>query len=277
MSFKAGFLLIALLVGSYAFPAQEDDMSILFDHTDPSSRIVGGNTASHVPFMVALTTGAFVRNLLCGGSLVTSRHVLTAAHCIVAASSGNTLISSLRGHVNTNRFASGGTSYSFSRRIVHGSYNPSTIKNDIGFVVTSSNVALSSSVSLVPLSFDFVGGGVATSVTGWGRIRSGGSVSQVLLQLSATVVDGNECRNRVAERAPQIGVNAPPVDPTIEICTFHSNGRGMCNGDSGSPLMRADRNHQIGIVSWGLPCARNAPDMFVRISAYRSFIEQSIR
>ncbi|XP_045451930.1 chymotrypsin-2-like [Melitaea cinxia] len=257
------------------FPA-EDDMSILLDHTDSSARIVGGSPAGHVPYMVALTTGAFVRGLLCGGSLVTSRHILTAAHCIDAAISGNNLVSSLRGHVNTNRYASGGTSYSVSRHIIHESYNSITYKNDIGFLVTSSNVALSNSVSLVALNFDFIGAGVGTSVTGWGRIRTGGSLSQVLLQLSATVVDGNFCRTRVAQRAPEIGVrNVPDVDPNVEICTFHSNGHGMCNGDSGSPLMRADRNQQIGIVSWGLPCARNAPDMFVRLSAYRSWIEQN--
>lgn len=65
---------------------------MFFDHTDSSARIVGGTTAGQVPYMVALTTGSFVRNLLCGGSLVTSRHVLTAAHCIVGASSGNNLV-----------------------------------------------------------------------------------------------------------------------------------------------------------------------------------------
>ncbi|XP_045452041.1 chymotrypsin-2-like [Melitaea cinxia] len=273
MSFKSGFLLIALLAGSYAFPA-ENDMSIFFDHTDSSSRIVGGTTAGRVPYMVALTTGAMVRNLLCGGSLVTSRHVLTAAHCIA----GGNFVSSLRGHVNTNRFASGGTSYSFSSRIIHHGYNANTIKNDIGLLVTSSNVALSSSVSLAPVNFNFVGAGVPTTVTGWGRTRSGGSLSQVLLQLSATVVDGNVCRTRVAQRAQEISLrNVPPVNPDVEICTFHSNGRGTCNGDSGSPLMRADRNQQIGVVSWGLPCARNAPDMFVRLSAFRSWFEQNTR
>lgn len=84
--------------------------------------------------------------------------------------------SSLRGHVNTNRYASGGTSYSFSRHIIHGSYNSNTYKNDIGLLMTSSNVALSNSVSLVALNFDFIGAGVGTSVTGWGRIRVGKNI-----------------------------------------------------------------------------------------------------
>ncbi|CAH2090057.1 unnamed protein product [Euphydryas editha] len=277
MSLKGGFLLVTLLVGSIASPI-EDDMSIFFDHTDPSARIVGGSTAGQVPYMVALTTGVNLRSLLCGGSLVTSRHVLTAAHCIQGAVSGGNLVSSLRAQVNTNRFASGGNTYSFSRRIVHPSYNARQIKNDIGFLVTSSNVALSSSVSLIALNFNFIGGGVSTTVTGWGRTSAGGALSQNLLQLSATVVDGSQCRTRVAQRAQDLNIrNVPPVDPALEICTFNSNGRGTCNGDSGSPLVRAGTNQQIGVVSWGLPCARNAPDMFARISAYRSWIEQNIR
>ncbi|CAH2090054.1 unnamed protein product [Euphydryas editha] len=253
-------------------------MSIFFDHTDPSARLVGGSTAGQVPYIVALTNGVNVRSLLCGGSLVTSRHVLTAAHCIANLAPGGNLVSSLRGHVNTNRFASGGTTYTFSRRIMHPNYNARQIKNDLGFLVTSSNVALSNSVSLAALNFNFIGAGVSTTVHGWGRTSTNGALSQNLLQLNANVVEGGQCRALVAQRARALNIrNVPTVDPALEICIFNSNGRGTCNGDSGSPLVRAGTNQQIGVVSWGLPCARNAPDMFARISAYRSWIEQSIR
>ncbi|XP_046968060.1 chymotrypsin-2-like [Vanessa cardui] len=278
MSLKAGLLFVTLLIGSYAFPAQEQDMSIFFDHTDPQARIVGGTVAGTTPYMVVLSSGVLVRSLLCGGSVITNRHVLTAAHCIEAVFSGGSLINSLRGTVGTNRWNSGGTQYSFSRNITHPNYVRSTIKNDIGILVTATNIAFTNTVQPAALSFDFAGAGVPTSVTGWGRTVAGGSISQNLLQLSASVIDGNRCITEVRNRALELNIrNVPPVEPHIEICTFHSTGRGTCNGDSGSPLMRSDRSQQIGVVSWGLPCARGAPDMFVRVSAFSSWIQQSIR
>ncbi|XP_026498905.2 chymotrypsin-2-like [Vanessa tameamea] len=278
MSLKAGFLFVTLLIGSYAFPAQEQDMSIFFDHTDAQARIVGGTIAGSVPYMVVLSSGVLVRSLLCGGSVITDRHVLTAAHCIEAVFSGGSLINSLRGTVGTNRWNTGGTLYSFARNVSHPHYVRSTIKNDIGILVTSTNVAFSNAVKPAVLNYDFVGAGIPTSVTGWGRTVAGGAISQNLLQLSAVVIDGNRCVSEVRDLAVQLNVrNVPEVEPHLEICTFHSTGHGTCNGDSGSPLMRSDREQQIGVVSWGLPCARGAPDMFVRISAFADWIQQSIR
>lgn len=52
---------------------------------------------------------------------------------------------------------------------MHPNYDGDLIKNDIGFLVTSSDVDLTDSVSLIPLTFRFIEAGVRTTVTGWGR------------------------------------------------------------------------------------------------------------
>ncbi|CAH2090044.1 unnamed protein product [Euphydryas editha] len=220
--------------------------------------------------MVALTYGANMRNLLCGASLVTTRYVLTAAHCVELAVNQGMILSTLRGYVGTNRYASGGTSYSFSENIIHPNYTRRIIKNDIGFFVTSSDVELTDTVSLVSLTYRFIDAGVRTKVTGWGATARG-TLSDVLLQLNGVVVDGKEC---VALLARRIGI---PVNPELEICSYSSDRSGTCNGDSGGPLMDAETNEQIGTVSWGIPCGRNAPNMFARVSAYRDWIEKTIQ
>ncbi|XP_052742305.1 chymotrypsin-1-like [Bicyclus anynana] len=274
MALKVAILLLAALLGSNAFPLEEEerDMSMFFDHTDASARIVGGTNAGHVPYMVALTTGSISRSFLCGGCIVTRRTVMTAAHCMRAAG-GNNPTNSMRGTVGTNRWASGGVAHQFSRGLMHAQYNHNLIKNDIGLLFTSANIAISASVAPLTINYDHIGTGVATRVTGWGRTSAGGSLSPQLLELRKHTFDANRCSAEVSARAQQLNIRGVPhVDPAIEICTFHSVGHGTCNGDSGSPLMRADRNQQIGIVSWGLPCARGAPDMFVRVSAYRTWI-----
>ncbi|CAG5043397.1 unnamed protein product [Parnassius apollo] len=278
MGFQVGVLLVTLLVGSLAVPTPKDDFSDLFIHTDPNARIVGGSPAAEgsVPYMVAMSSGFLLRSFMCGGSLISTRHVLTAAHCIAAVYSFGSLSSSLRVTVGTNRWNTGGTSYTISRNVTHPNYAASTIKNDIGVLVVSSDVALSSTVQLVPLSSDFIGEGVLSKAAGWGRIRQNGALSSVLLELFPTTISGQRCQEDVARRGLELNMRVPPVEPQIELCVFHSAGHGMCNGDSGSALVRADNGQQIGIVSWGLPCARDAPDMFVRVSAYINWIIQAI-
>ncbi|XP_045500107.1 chymotrypsin-1-like [Colias croceus] len=276
MLFKAGIIAFTLLVGSLAFPAQ-DDMSIFFDHTDPESRIVGGVTAGPVPWMVGLSQGSLVRSFVCGGSIITNRHILTAAHCVDHVFSGGRLSSTLRATVGTNRWNSGGTSYTLARNISHPNYVSSIIKNDLSFLVTTNNIVFNNNIAPVVLSYNNVGTGVQTRVNGWGRIRTGGSLATNLMELRSTVVDNNFCVETVARVARELRIAAPAVQPHLEICTFVAVNQGTCNGDSGSALVRHDNNQQVGIVSWGLPCARGAPDMFARVSAYRSWIENALR
>ncbi|KAF9801443.1 hypothetical protein SFRURICE_013223 [Spodoptera frugiperda] len=257
MDCKAGFLVfITLLIGSLALPTPEDDMSIFFDHTDASARIVGGNEAaigSH-PHMVGLSSGVLIRSNFCGGSLISQRTILTAAHCIRHVYSFGSL-------------TSGGTAYTISRNVTHPHYVHSLIKNDLGVLITSTDVVLNNLVQVVPITYDFIGQGVQARVAGWGNIRAGGPSSAALLELTTTTIDGNECVARAAQARVELNMmHAPHVEPHIEVCTYHSPGRGTCNGDSGSALRRVDNGQQFGIVSWGFPCALGAPDMFVRLT-----------
>ncbi|KAJ0176307.1 hypothetical protein K1T71_008481 [Dendrolimus kikuchii] len=277
MASKTVLLLIAIVAASTALPTPEQDNSIFFQHVDLNARIVGGTqaaTGAH-PHMVALSTGGLVRSFLCGGSVISTRTVLTAAHCIDAVFSWGSLTNSLRVTVGTNRWNQGGTAYSLARNVTHPNYVSSTIKNDIGLLITSSNIVMNNLVRAIPISSAYAGNGVASIVTGWGRIVANGALSATLLELRLSTIGGDQCVREVALAAVNLNVRAPPVEPHIELCTFHSPGHGTCNGDSGSALYRADNGQQIGIVSWGFPCARGAPDMFVRVSAYTSWIQQN--
>ncbi|XP_035437787.2 chymotrypsin-1 [Spodoptera frugiperda] len=285
MDYKAGLLVfITLLIGSFAFPTleetafyDEDDVSMFFDQTDVNARIVGGTPAAiggH-PHMVAMTSGAVVRSFHCGASLISQRTVLTAAHCIDAVFREGVILSTFRLNIGSNLW-NGGTDYEVARNYTHPNWYRPTIKEDIGVLITATEVALSSAVQPVPLTYDYIGGEVEAVIAGWGRVRAGGAISRQLLELRTKTLDGADCMIHVARASINLNSNAPHIDSRCEICTLHSPGLGNCNGDSGSALRRVTDGHQIGIVSWGFPCALGAPDMFVRVSYYQDWLRSVI-
>lgn len=149
-----------------------EDRSILFEHVDLNARIVGGTPAAQgsVPYMVALTQGALFRSLLCGGSVLSERTILTAAHCIAAVFNWGSLSTSLRGIVGTNTFGSGGVLHEIERNVTHEHYVSATIKNDIGLLITRVPIVYNNVVQPVTQSFLFAPGGVLSRAAGWGRI-----------------------------------------------------------------------------------------------------------
>ncbi|KAL0878773.1 hypothetical protein ABMA27_003807 [Loxostege sticticalis] len=285
MAFKAGIIFITLVLGCLAIPTPKSiGLSRFFDSEDfeasPDSRIVGGSVAaagSH-PWMAGLLVGDTVRSLYCGGSVLSQRTVLTAAHCLDDFYSFGTLSSSLRVIVGTNRWNRGGQTLALTSNATHPHYVSWTLKNDIAMLYTASNIIFNNQVRPVTLNFNYIGGGVQARAVGWGRTSRFGPGSPQLLELQMPTIDGQRCVRDVRQAKIDLNMGfVPPVDPHIELCTFHSRGHGMCQGDSGSPLVRADDGTQIGIVSWIFHCAVGAPDMFVRISAFQSWINQHIR
>ncbi|KAI5645487.1 trypsin domain-containing protein [Phthorimaea operculella] len=273
VGFKLGLIFILSIAGCLAVPLTKD-----------ASRIVGGNVAangSH-PHMAALAHGSlWERTVICGGSILTQRAVLTAAHCIDSLFDWGTLSRLAGVIVGTNVWESKeGTYHEVVRNVTHPDWDRRVNNNnDIGMVFTRTNIMYSDRVQPVRLSWDFVGADVAVRAAGWGDTSYGGKETGVLLELNLRTIDENKCVQQMAEASINHNIRLPPVDPEVQICGNHphSDGYGMCHGDSGGPLIRAENGMQVGVVSWGVPCGRDAPDVFVRVSAYRDWILRHVQ
>ncbi|XP_052742301.1 chymotrypsin-2 [Bicyclus anynana] len=253
-----------------------------------SSRIVGGVDApkGFAPYMVALITGDVIKFFVCGGSIISKHHVLTAAHCIEPFVHWGELSESFTGLAGSNYWNATYVVIKFCGYRNHPDWDWATIKNDIGILITAVEISFTVRVRPITLNFDWVGGGEKGYVAGWGRLGAWENIPYWLQLLLVKILSPKECHERMLQAAGA-GVIAPPVDPKIEMCTFAGLGSGMCNGDSGSALvkiLRQQHGHviyeehvQVGIVSWGIPCARGVPDVFVRVSGYKSFVTETLR
>lgn len=212
--------------------------------------------AGQFPYQVSLRTPSGFH--FCGGSIYSTRWIVTAAHCIYKDSASNVRVAV--GTIYTGQ----GTLYGVSKLVCHSGYNSNSLANDIGLVQTSSTITYTSVVQPIALSSSTVGGGVTAVASGWGNTYTGGGAATTLQYLSVKTITNTECKNLHS----QTGNSGSVFDNVI--CTYMPSGKGMCNGDSGGPLVA--NNQLIGTVSWGIPCARGYPDAFARVSSHRSWI-----
>nr|CAD7575234.1 unnamed protein product [Timema californicum] len=232
----------------------------------PGSRIVNGNQASRgqFPHQAALYLDG---RSFCGGSLISTSWILTAAHCTLNIGT----VTAHLGAQSLNSVESGRVTLATRNLINHASYNPSNLNNDISLVRLPSAVALNAFIQLVHLprhsQASTTYAGVATQVSGWGRNSdSATGVSNNLNFVNLNIITNAVCAQTYG--------TAVIVGSTI--CASGAGGRSTCNGDSGGPLVlnQASGYLQIGVVSFvsGAGCASGNPSGYVRTGHFLSWI-----
>nr|ATU82487.1 venom S1 protease 15 [Lethocerus distinctifemur] len=242
-------------------------------------RIVNGVEAgvNQYPYMAGL---GFIHPLqkerllgvFCGATIVTGYHALTAAHCTYddhVAPIGIVVGE----HDLSNELESGYTRmYPVARVVEHPGWNPKISANDISVLVTKQRIVFNEAVGPAclpsPVQPDLVGQFV--KVTGWGRTRSGGDKSKVLLKVNLKVVSRAACMDAYPTRA--INNN--------QICTYRNN-KDSCQGDSGGPVTWLDsetnRYTLVGVVSFGAGCATKSPGVNTNVAAFIGWIQKTIK
>jgi len=221
------------------------------------TRIVGGSNAAkgEFPWQVGLISKRG-RTPFCGGTLISSDTVLTAAHCQTSVSDFDVLV----GEHDVTR-SDGEQRISPSAWIQHENYNSRTTNYDFAIVKLSRPVTFSSNVNPICLpsatrNYDSV---VAT-VSGWGTLYSGGPQPSILQKVNVPTMSNGQCTTNSAYSSSDI--------TSQMICAADSN-KDSCQGDSGGPMVTNEGNYYsiIGVVSWGYGCAQaNAPGVYARVT-----------
>jgi secreted trypsin-like serine protease len=240
---------------------------------DPETEIVGGqNALAHeFPFMVHLksflgTDGSYSQ---CGGSILSSKYILTAAHCVYF--DNLRYIQVIAGDHDLDRTDDGVTQDRYAVKIMYAGYNSTTAVNDIVILELQNELTWSNTVSQACLASgtDTYAGWQGT-VIGWGRTSQGGTSASILQKLNMEILSTAECNKLGARSATD-----------KQICVIDRyNAKGVCHGDSGGPLIvnQNGRLRQAGIASYiTAKCGTaNAPSVYVRVTAYRSWIQSAI-
>ena len=248
--------------------------------------IVGGAQADpgERPWVVALIGGSDPDLLgqFCGGSLITSQWVLTAAHCLYDFSVNPPSpinpadVDVVAGIYNLVTPVAGFQRRDVSQIIRHASFDPTSDNSefDIALLQLASPVTIGFSgatrTSLIPLVSASVGtlAGTNSWVTGWGAIASGGPLADRLLEVEVPIITNTNCNT---------AYNPFGISITASMLCAGAIGKDACQGDSGGPLVVPSNNiwRLAGIVSWGIDCGVN-PGVYTRISNYVSWVNTTV-
>ncbi|XP_076311603.1 uncharacterized protein LOC143225667 [Tachypleus tridentatus] len=243
----------------------------------PYGRIVGGRNSyfGQWPWQVlvkeATWLGLFQKNK-CGGVLLNSKYVITAAHCQPGFLAS--LLVVLGEHDVGGDFESlKPVVKNVKRMIVHRNYNAQSFENDLALLELETPVQFQPHI--VPICLpkdgeDFTG--KTAFVSGWGKLFHGGPVPEILQYVKVPIVRNSKCQQMFLEAG-----HIKAIRDNFICAGYETGGQDSCEGDSGGPLMvqRDDgRWVLVGTVSHGIKCADpNLPGVYMKTTAYKPWIE----
>jgi secreted trypsin-like serine protease len=242
----------------------------------PKWRIVNGQTANEHEFKSIVSLQYYGQQHICGGTLLDSTTVLTAAHCVFDFRSQSPGIMYVRAGEHNFNVRSGRERQSqVSRWIMHPYYqtqNHYLQGDDIAILKLASSIQEENHIrfgTLPPAGDDFVRPNEIVTVAGWGSINPNGRVPATILQKTQLYVYSNQDCSRYYQNVARNG--------NKNICAGRYQEQiGSCQGDSGGPLYFTKGNVQyvLGVVSYGAsPCAQsNIPVAYTRVSTYVNWI-----
>uniref|UniRef100_A0A8D2KKT4 Peptidase S1 domain-containing protein n=1 Tax=Urocitellus parryii TaxID=9999 RepID=A0A8D2KKT4_UROPR len=235
-------------------------------------RIYGGKKAPQRKWPWQVSLQSYNRHI-CGGSLITNRLVLTAAHCVLSQTHYRVIL----GNNKLNEFDENAVMVPVKNVYPHQGFETKNLTNDIAIALLAFPVNYSPYIQPIclPERPFTVNAETLCWVTGWGRMERNVR-PMILRETEQKILSQKICRKRYED---YFGVPKYTVREGM-ICGYHDvQRRSPCWGDSGGPLACEVNNTwiQIGVVSWGYMCGHDLlPAVYTEVMYFKKWLNLTI-
>ncbi|XP_036394618.1 serine protease hepsin isoform X1 [Megalops cyprinoides] len=246
-------------------------------------RIVGGEESrlGRWPWQVSLQYDGAHQ---CGGSIISDRWIVSAAHCFPERYHHLSRWRVLLGSIYRTATHKSVHVAEVRTVVFHSSYlpfvDPNIDDNSRDIAILALTTPLQFTDYIQPVCLPTYGQrlveGKMGTVTGWGNTEYYGQPPDVLQEANVPIISDAVCN------APEYYDNQ--ITTSMFCAGYEKGGIDACQGDSGGPfvsedtLSKARRYRLLGVVSWGTGCAMaRKPGVYTKVSRFLPWISAAMR
>jgi len=255
------------------------------------NKIVGGNETkeNEYPWQVLLNVRRGTKMYICGGSIISSKEILTAAHCVCYDRSNRVLpkedvrimVGTHTSKVDLFKDPPPAKVYKLCKTPnVHESYNPSSLDYDFAILSLCEDLEFSQEISPVCLPESAgqdpgLNENVDTIISGWGLTSGGGELATFLQEITVKTKSNLACSR---DHPYYWGL-------TNRMLCGQAVGNTFCSGDSGGPwVTKVGSNYVLtGVSSWSRlyepavkDCPPGEPSIAARVTNQLKWIKDNM-